>query len=531
VTVSASQEHVGQRVGQLLSGRYRVLRWIGAGGMGEVYEAENVRIGRRVALKILSGDLRKSPELVERFDREARAASAARGPHVVEMLDVGRTDDDLPFLVMELLDGTPLSRRLDGGPLAIETAVQLAVQIARGLASAHEAGVVHRDLKPDNVFLVRGDGGETAKILDFGISKIGGGDTSTELTKTGSALGTPSHMAPEQVEGKRDVDARADLWALGVLLYQMLTGKLPFEADSYGLMLVRILQEAPAPITSVRAEVPEALAAVVTRCLAKAPTDRWESAAMLETALSGWRQVPIPPSAEVTRELSPPAPPAAATSSASRDVAATPHGAAASPLLITETPRAPRDRYRFDLEEILRGVPQSASVKGMFLQSVVDRVTDRKALFARARVADRRIVPFLDFPYHDYMRVLLAAAETISPSQPTTVALRRFHQSFYETFAESLAGRVMFGVMGREAGRILPIGAKGWQVNVKLGSVSAVTVAPRHVRYTFADYPALVAECCDVGVIEGALRFFGEHRGEVRIRTPSPDHSEIDITW
>ena len=527
MTSTASQTDAGQRVGQLLAGRYRVLRWIGAGGMGEVYEAENVRIGRRVALKILSGDLRKSPELVERFDREARAASAARGPHVVEMLDVGRTDDDLPFLVMELLDGTPLSRRLDGGPLEVDVAVDIALQITRGLSSAHAAGVVHRDLKPDNVFLIRVDQREHAKILDFGISRIGPGDTSTELTKTGSALGTPSHMAPEQVEGKRDVDARADLWALGVLLYQMLTGKLPFEADSYGLMLVRILQEAPTPIATVRSEVPETLAAVVTRCLAKSPGDRWESATMLETALAGWQHQPIPPSAEVTRELSP-SQPAARTPASGRAPASPP---AESALLVTETPRAPRERYPFDLDTVLAAVPPTASVKGMFLQSVVDRVTDRKALFAKAGVADRRIVPFLDIPYHDYMRVLHAAAETVYPNQPPTVALRRFHQSFYLTFSESLAGRVMFGVMGKDAARILPIGAKGWQVNVKLGEVSAVTVAPRHIRYTFAKYPALVAECCDVGVIEGALRFFGEHDGAVRIRTPAPDHTEIDITW
>ena len=549
--------------------------------MGEVYEAEHVRVGKRVALKCLSRSLMSNAELVERFAREAKAASAAVSPHVVEMLDVGTTEDDgTPFLVMELLDGAPLSRAIAEGPLSIARALRIGREIAEGLDAAHRAGVIHRDLKPDNVFLVKAaQGRETVKILDFGISKVSAKDTSQELTRTGSALGTPTHMAPEQIEATQEIDARADLWALGVLLFQMLTGQLPFDAESYGLLLVRIMGAPPASLAEARPDVPEALVPIVLRCLAKSRDDRYATARAVERALGAVRlepsaapssetplgsftadrepgaasprtpaprtPAPMTPAPKTPAPMTPapmtPAPktPAPMSTAPMSTAAITPElrrtpsaGRAREPSeLLPGELRLPRDSYTLDLESVLRTVPSGSSVKGLFLESVVERVPDRVALFAKAGVAPRRIVPFLDFPYDEYMRILVAAAETVFPTLPRTLALRRFHHSFYEEFADTLAGRVMFGVLGTDAERILPIGARGWQVNVKLGSVTAQTLGPKHVRYVFAKYPALICECCDVGVIEGAMRFLGEPQARVRIHTPTLDHTEVDIAW
>jgi len=216
-------------------GKYSIVQLIGRGGMGRVYEAINPTIKKRVAIKILDPEYAKKRETAGRFTREAQAASAAESPHIVEIFDAGFTDDGVAFIVMELLRGEPLSERIKReGLLDPPEAKRIFVQIVRGLVSAHDAGIVHRDLKPDNVFLVDRDPDPPfTKILDFGISKVEKLPEHTTLTREGVVLGTPWYMSPEQAQGHADVDARSDIWSVGAMLYQCLSGKLPFTGNTY----------------------------------------------------------------------------------------------------------------------------------------------------------------------------------------------------------------------------------------------------------------------------------------------------------
>ncbi|HSN88234.1 MAG TPA: protein kinase [Thermoanaerobaculia bacterium] len=261
-----------------LSGRtvshFRIGKPLGSGGMGEVYEAEDIRLGRSVALKFLAPDLVRSPAAKARFLNEARAASALDHPNLCTILDVGESEDGLLFLAMPRYDGESLQRRIARGPLPIDQALDIAAQVARGLARAHEQGIVHRDVKPGNLFLTR-DG--VVKILDFGIAKLSG---EVGPTRRGAILGTPSYMAPEQV-GDDPVDARADIWSLGVVLYEMLTGRRPFVGGTSFAVVYAMLHEEPEPLTRLRPEVPEELERIVSRMLAKDPEQRYASMAEL----------------------------------------------------------------------------------------------------------------------------------------------------------------------------------------------------------------------------------------------------------
>jgi serine/threonine protein kinase len=277
----------GARAGELIDGRYRLVRMIGAGGMGEVYEAEHLLVGKHVAVKILSAEHSSDVSTVERFQREMRVASLVASPHIVDVMDAGQLADGTRYFAMELLRGVTLGKEREAcGPLPIERAVALARQIATGLAAAHAAGIVHRDLKPDNVFLVaQTDGADHLKILDFGVSKIRTTEPQLDLTRTGMAIGTPMYMSPEQSEASRDLDARTDLWSLGVILFRMLTGEPPFVAPNYARLMIKIVTE-PAPRPSVqRPEISAALEDLVLRCLEKDPADRPPSAEALIRAL------------------------------------------------------------------------------------------------------------------------------------------------------------------------------------------------------------------------------------------------------
>jgi serine/threonine-protein kinase len=266
-------------------GSYEVVGLIGTGGMGEVYKARDTRLDRTVALKVLPAAYAAEPELRARFEREARAISALEHPHICTLHDVGE-ESGRAYLVMEHLVGETLADRVKKGPLPLPQAIDVAAQIAEALAAAHRLGIVHRDLKPANVMLTR----TGAKLLDFGLARLGGDgppavaiehtSTPTEaapLTARGTILGTLPYMAPEQLEG-RPADARTDLWSLGAIIHEMVTGRRPFEASSHASLIGLILQRDPVPMATLQPLTPPALERLVRRCLAKLPEDRWDTA-------------------------------------------------------------------------------------------------------------------------------------------------------------------------------------------------------------------------------------------------------------
>ncbi len=286
-------DEVDAQVSALLGraiGRYTLTRVIGRGGMGIVFEAQNTVIGKRVAIKLVGSDLARNKDAVARFQREAQAASAVESAHIVDIFDAGTTDDGVPFIVMELLRGEDLGHRIRRmGRLELDDAIHLTAQLLRGLARAHAAGIVHRDLKPDNVFLVdRDDDRPFVKILDFGISKFArtGATPVQTLTKEGTVLGTPFYMAPEQAQGLPEIDGRADLWSVGAILYECLTGRAPHTGASYEQVIVNICSKDADDVRAHNPAVPEAVALLLAKALARGREDRFASARDFMEALA-----------------------------------------------------------------------------------------------------------------------------------------------------------------------------------------------------------------------------------------------------
>jgi eukaryotic-like serine/threonine-protein kinase len=273
--------------GQIVDGKYRIEAVIGTGGMGTVYRAVNTIIDRFVAIKVLRRRHVPGSDSERRFQREARIAASIGHPNIVVIYDLGTLRSGAPYQVMELLEGRTLAARLrEEGPLELSDVVGYAEAILGALEAAHERGVVHRDLKPDNVFLHQRYERLVVKLLDFGVSKaIEGGDFAPSITQTGAVLGTPYYLAPEQARGERELDHRVDLWSMGVLLYQCLTGVLPFRAPHYGALIEEIERAAPVPPTQRRPELPTAVEAVILKALAARPADRFASAAEMRKAL------------------------------------------------------------------------------------------------------------------------------------------------------------------------------------------------------------------------------------------------------
>jgi non-specific serine/threonine protein kinase len=275
-------------IGQTVS-HYKILEHLGGGGMGVVYKAEDTKLKRTVALKFLPPDLTRDPDAKERFIREAQAASALQHNNICVVHDIDETDDRQMFISMEYLKGETLKKKIERGPLKIQEAVDIAIQIAQGLAKAHEHGIVHRDIKPANV-IVTGDG--AAKIVDFGLAKLSG---RSMLTKTGSTLGTAAYMSPEQARGE-PADHCTDIWSLGVLLYEMLSGKRPFEAEYENALLYSILNTEPEHITGLRTGIPMELERIIRKCLAKSPKERYQHADELIVELRAIHATSLPQS-------------------------------------------------------------------------------------------------------------------------------------------------------------------------------------------------------------------------------------------
>ncbi len=277
-------------VGATIAGKYEIDDIIGRGGMGAVYRAKHRLTDRRVALKWMLPDVTDPEQALARFLREAKAMGRIDHPSVVGVLDVG-VDDGAAFLVMELLRGASLRELLEAGRrMPHERAIALIMPALEGVAAAHRAGVVHRDLKPENLFVVRDGAGRevTTKVLDFGISKLRDDGTPKDgaITRTGTTMGTPSYMSPEQVKGARDVDGRTDVWALGTIVYEMLAGEVPFRGETYGGLMVAIVTEDYVPLHVRNQEIPTALADAVHGALEKDLQRRWPDVASFARALA-----------------------------------------------------------------------------------------------------------------------------------------------------------------------------------------------------------------------------------------------------
>lgn len=280
--------------GDLIQEKYRITRLIGQGGMGAVYEGENVVIARRVAIKVLHGIMAADGSTVERFEREAQAAGRIGNDHILEVLDMGRLGNNSDrFMVMEYLDGETLDARCERlGRMSDAELYPILRQLLTGLAAAHAAGIVHRDLKPDNIFILQHKAGQKdfVKIIDFGISKFTAGGANFKMTMTGAIMGTPYYMAPEQAKGGKNVDMRSDVYAVGVVMFKALSGQVPFQAESFNELIFKIALSETPHLTALVPDLDPELDAIVHKAMARNLEDRYQSALQLRDALDAWAE-------------------------------------------------------------------------------------------------------------------------------------------------------------------------------------------------------------------------------------------------
>ena len=275
------------KVGDVIAGKYRLEQVAGEGGMGIVYAAEHLVLRQRVAVKVLLPDAATSELVVERFAREAQAAARITSEHVARVMDAGSTATGAPFIVMEYLEGCDLEELLTvEGPLPLTDVVDYLLQALEALAHAHAVGLVHRDIKPANLFLAcRPDGGNVIKMLDFGISKAMRSRPEEKKLTGQAVLGSPVYMSPEQLRNAKDIDARADIWSIGIVAYELLSGKPPFDGDGVGEIFAAILEKDPIPVHAVNWRLPPEISDIIAKCLQRKPEDRWADTAELARAL------------------------------------------------------------------------------------------------------------------------------------------------------------------------------------------------------------------------------------------------------
>jgi serine/threonine protein kinase len=286
-----AEEDDDELIGRVLADTYSIIRVVGEGGMGRVYEARHTRIGgKRFAVKLLHPEYARLPEVLSRFQREAEAAASIESPHVGDVYDIGKTDDGRPFMVGEFLEGRELAEFVrERGRLEVQPAVRIVRQICKALAAAHAKGIVHRDMKPENVFLTGDLASPTSKVIDFGISKVKEAGGGPSLTKTGMIMGTPSYMAPEQAKGEH-VDHRVDIYAAGAILYELVTGKRPFDRSDPTATIMAVLLEEPERPRTLNPSLPEGLEMVIQRAMAKAADARYQTMDELEHELSSFAE-------------------------------------------------------------------------------------------------------------------------------------------------------------------------------------------------------------------------------------------------